>query len=226
MARARSRRRAFTLIELLVVVAIITVLIGILLPTLKNAREQGKLVACAANIRQLAMSMETYADSNAGFYLAVMDSVTGARLINSPSEVLKDYMAADDKSRVWRCPADSGAGVWSPTYLGDPVNYRSYAANGYVIGMSAMCKRTRVVSPARTLSFNESWVGFAAARVEGFLVDNIWDQVSRSGDSAVFHMDKNLSNYAFCDGHVERLKWRDVSPTGMSGKGMYQPDQE
>jgi len=116
--------------------------------------------------------------------------------------------------------------VWANTYLGDKVNFRSYAANGYVIGMSDMCKRSRVGNPSRTLSFNESWVGFAAARTEGFMVDNIWDHVSRSGDYAIMHMDANLANYSFCDGHVERLRWRDVSPSGLSGKGMYQPQQD
>ncbi len=222
----RNCRKGFTLIELLVVVAIISLLMSILLPSLSKAREQSKLVACASNLRQLSMAMEIYADSNSGYYLAVVDSATSAPLINSPAEVLSEYMSGDYTSRVWRCPADDGNGVWSKTLYGDPVNIRSYAANGYVIGMSDMCKRTRVHHPSTTLSFNESWVGFSATRREGFLIDSIWDQLSRGGDNAMLHMGSNLSNYSFCDGHVERLKWRDVSPTGLSGKGMYQPGSD
>lgn len=53
-------RLAFTLIELLVVVAIITLLISILLPSLKRAKEQSRTVVCRANIRQVAMAFLLY----------------------------------------------------------------------------------------------------------------------------------------------------------------------
>jgi len=53
-------RRAFTLIELLVVIAIIGVLLGVLLPALGRAREQGQLVRGGANLSQLGAALTMY----------------------------------------------------------------------------------------------------------------------------------------------------------------------
>ncbi|MHC4091095.1 MAG: type II secretion system protein [Planctomycetota bacterium] len=59
-ARAGSRSGAFTLVELLVVVSIIALLISILMPSFKGAREQAKRVKCQSNMRQVNTSLLTY----------------------------------------------------------------------------------------------------------------------------------------------------------------------
>jgi len=53
-------KSGFTLIELLVVIAIIAVLMGILMPGLRRAREQARKVACQSNLGQLAKALEMY----------------------------------------------------------------------------------------------------------------------------------------------------------------------
>lgn len=57
----RSLRLCFSLIELLVVVAVIAILMSIILPALKSARERARDVACSANIGQVARGFLYYA---------------------------------------------------------------------------------------------------------------------------------------------------------------------
>lgn len=60
--------RGFTLIELLCVIATIVVLMGILIPSLSNARERARLTACASNLRQIYLASENYATDNQDKY--------------------------------------------------------------------------------------------------------------------------------------------------------------
>jgi prepilin-type N-terminal cleavage/methylation domain-containing protein/prepilin-type processing-associated H-X9-DG protein len=55
-----KRKPGFTLIELLVVVSIIALLISILLPSLKRAREQAKMTACIASLKGVSTGSITY----------------------------------------------------------------------------------------------------------------------------------------------------------------------
>jgi len=59
-----ARGRGFTLIELLVVIAIIALLLSIMAPALRTAKELASGVACRANIRSLLVAWMMYANSN------------------------------------------------------------------------------------------------------------------------------------------------------------------
>jgi prepilin-type N-terminal cleavage/methylation domain-containing protein/prepilin-type processing-associated H-X9-DG protein len=58
--RLRKKRAGFTLVELLVVISIIALLVSILLPSLKKARDQAKDTLCKANLHQLGLSVQYY----------------------------------------------------------------------------------------------------------------------------------------------------------------------
>ncbi len=57
-----STDQAFTLIELLVVIAIITILAGLLLPTLAKAKDKGKRIVSINNTKQIVLAAHLYAN--------------------------------------------------------------------------------------------------------------------------------------------------------------------
>jgi prepilin-type N-terminal cleavage/methylation domain-containing protein/prepilin-type processing-associated H-X9-DG protein len=59
-----KRKRGFTLVELLVVIAVIALLMAILMPVLRRAKDQAMRILCGNHIKNLELSLMMYADTH------------------------------------------------------------------------------------------------------------------------------------------------------------------
>ena len=73
-----NRQRGFTLIELLVVIAVIALLMGILIPVLRSAREQARKAVCLAHLKSLITGVHVYAADYDGNIPASIDGMNAS----------------------------------------------------------------------------------------------------------------------------------------------------
>jgi len=215
------RRKAFTLIELLVVISVIAILMAILMPALKRAREGGQRAACMANLKQLTLAWNMYADEN------------DDRLVNGAT-------GYSNRTTTWGSHGDELA--WINTHDPTNIDYDSqvqgiktgalwpYLRNediyrcptgrrgqaltySIMFSMNAVChpevqgvkgahvKKRSEIKPAPSLRLVLIDEGFmtADAYAVNYSTERWWDNPpARHGDGATL---------SFADGHVEHWKW-------------------
>jgi len=234
---ARRPAGGFTLIELLVVIAIIALLIAILLPNLAQARERGKRVRCASNLRQIAVGWHLYLDQEADglfpltrwvdrlnvhwFYGGKVEIFgDNGKFVLNPRPINR-YVGFDPygnaAAEVFHCPSDRGMTVhiktpYDPNMFGRTTyDYmgNSYPLNTEITGGQINDETCEIYNPPRALP-----VSFIEVPHELFVLagDHQWMFTVGNNHmySAIWHdEDGSHLNLAYLDGHAKftRLEW-------------------
>ncbi len=66
------KRSGFTLIELLVVIATIALLLAILMPALRKAKDAARRISCGSRLKQWGMAIQMHNGDNDGKVMAIV----------------------------------------------------------------------------------------------------------------------------------------------------------
>ncbi len=217
-----AHRRAFTLVELLVVIGIIAVLIGVLLPTLSNARESANRTKCLSNMRQIVIAFTMYLNDNDGRFPRPAqagkplreDWVHFQRNQDPENGAIAKYVSRPLNHAVFRCPTDDIDSHRAIIYSGVPVVYRySYTVNEAICRIESNGPTLRIGqirnASEKILIVDESsntiddgcWAWQVSMGLGANVVSNRHDRKVEKPDDRNF----GRGNVAFVDGHVSYI---------------------
>lgn len=143
-------QRSFTLIELLVVIAIISILAGLLLPALNEARERAKQIICMSNLKNVHLGFEIYAQCNDSW-------IPGARYFHDGWQIYLGRTGAwGNSSKEYRVHQDWKNVYYSGSWdvLRDPGEPLCYTGTG---GAALGKEYNRFTHNYYRSSYSENW---------------------------------------------------------------------
>ncbi|MGA1530908.1 MAG: type II secretion system protein [Kiritimatiellia bacterium] len=226
--------RAFTLVELLTVIAIVAVLAALGVSAIGRGIESSKSAKCAANLKQLAGAVMSYAADNNG--MVPPSVMPGGKIW---MRALDPYVAMpqpgllDNRHSPYFCPCAQRPGEWgnsSPDYTcNDRTSPQS--TTGAFVGQAwldegtaipAQVRLTAIARPSQVIMFADSfhqgdvkqssaWQVFAG-RLENADYFGKATLPSRGFAPRHYFRDNPVRgkfNAVFFDGHVESFDWND-----------------
>lgn len=190
-----NRPTIFTLVELLVVIAVISLLMTLLLPSLKLARESAKGVNCLANVGQANLAMLNYAEDYNGYTPPGM----GTDYFTNWAVYMVVGNYAKGKSPILHCPSIPAAINWWWNSYG----YRTRFNFLQVFGQKA---------PSSFYMLGDS--------SNGFVNNNESPNIMPSYTSWEHHYftlrHTGRGSMSYLDGHAQRLDTADAASFGIT----------
>lgn len=219
-ARVNRRAAAFTLIELLVVVAIMSLLMAILMPSLGAARNRAVTLQCSSNARQIGMACNMYASENDNHWINYTDGTS-----RWPKALMNENLLVSKRVNIILCPADKEVPTNSAVLkweLGGGFGFNndlntSYAAGPSVTGKPWGKKITGVVMPSQWATHWDTNIPLVSSATIGWVFDRS-TYATRTPDVS---RHRGQGNVLFLDSHVESTQ---VSPTNLIKASMVKID--
>ena len=196
-----KRPRAFTLIELLVVIAIIALLVTLLLPNLKMARELSHRSVCRNNERMIAVACLAFAEDHNGYGPQESPQEAPAfHLQLAPYWGQEINSLTPDAIQAWwattGCPSYR-QGTKAMTFYG-----QALAINSHLCGEGHQRKLTDIEVPSEVALVVESTCSYQTGNFFGLIYETANGSPNDQGGWSVWarHQRHGL-NFAFLDTH-------------------------